>query len=157
MLFRSSSLLLAVLLVTQAPATLAQDVDLAAEEQQIRELGRQWVEWVAAKDVKAIVDLYAEDGVIMPPNAAQAQGAEAIGAVWESITQLPEVAMSFEPTTIEVAQSGDMAYDIGTYSLSFAADQGRVEDEGKYVVVWVKEGGDWKAAADIFNSNQPLE
>lgn len=158
MAFRTSVLVLAVPLVTQAPMTgLAQDVDLAAEEQQIRELNRQWVEWVAAKDVKAIADLYAEDGLIMPPNATQAEGPEAVGKVWESITQLPEVAMSFEPTTIEIAQSGDMAYDIGTYSLSFAADQGQVEDEGKYVVVWVKEGDDWKVAADIFNTNQPLQ
>lgn len=158
-MFRSPILILASLLVTIAPGTALsqQNVDLAAEEQKIRELNRQWVEWVEAKNVKAIADLYAEDGLIMPPNATQAEGPEAVGKVWESITQLPEVEMSFEPTTIEVAQSGDMAYDIGAYSLSFAGDQGQVEDQGKYVVVWVREGEDWKVAADIFNSNQPLQ
>ena len=40
-----------------------------------------------------------------------------------------------------------MALDRGTYRLG--------EDTGKYVVVWRKIGGEWKAAADIFNSDKP--
>jgi hypothetical protein len=30
-----------------------------------------------------------------------------------------------------------------------------VRDRGKYVVVWRKVRGDWKVAADIFNSDGP--
>ena len=48
-----------------------------------------------------------------------------------------------------------MAYEIGTYTMGLDAPGGRVEDEGKYVVVWTRVGGDWKVAADIFNSNRP--
>jgi hypothetical protein len=33
----------------------------------------------------------------------------------------------------------------------------RAEDESKYVKIWVKGDGDWKVAADIYNSNRPLE
>lgn len=51
------------------------------------------------------------------------------------------------------ASSGDMAYEIGTYTLSFKGDKGPVQDKGKYVVVWKNTGGHWRAAADIFNSN----
>lgn len=57
------------------------------------------------------------------------------------------------PTKIDVSSSGDMAYEIGTYSLNFHGDKGPVQDEGKYVVVWKNVGGAWKAAADIFNTN----
>jgi ketosteroid isomerase-like protein len=46
-----------------------------------------------------------------------------------------------------------MAADIGTYDLSFDGKSGRVQDKGKYVVVWRKIGGEWKAVADIFNTN----
>jgi hypothetical protein len=36
------------------------------------------------------------------------------------------------------------------------APKGKVlTDTGKYVVVWRKVGGEWKAAADIFNSDLP--
>ena len=48
-----------------------------------------------------------------------------------------------------------MAYEIGTYALGFRGDKGLVQEKGKYVVVWKKVGGTWKAAADIFNSDGP--
>jgi ketosteroid isomerase-like protein len=31
---------------------------------------------------------------------------------------------------------------------------GRIEDDGKYVVVWRKTGKGWQVAADIFNSSR---
>lgn len=46
-----------------------------------------------------------------------------------------------------------MAYEIGTCKLAFDGPKGRIKDNGKYVVVWTKASGEWKAAADIFNSN----
>jgi ketosteroid isomerase-like protein len=69
---------------------------------------------------------------------------------------LKAFALTFEPTRIAVAQAGDVAYDIGTYSLAFDGGQGPVRDRGKYVVVWRKVSGDWKVAADIFNSDGPV-
>jgi len=67
------------------------------------------------------------------------------------------VNLTFAPTSIVVASGGDMAYDIGTYNLSFDSDKGPVKDAGKYVVVWKKVDGDWKVAAGIFNSNGPAK
>ena len=134
-----------------------QKSDQQGAEQQIRKLDRQWVEAVKNKDAGAIADLYAEDGVLMPPNAQLAQGRDAIRDAWEGMLQLPNFSLQFEPTRIETAEAGDMAYEIGTYNLSFKPAPGEVEDAGKYVVVWTKEEGDWKAAADIFNSNMPLQ
>ncbi len=32
----------------------------------------------------------------------------------------------------------------------------RAEDQGKYVVVWRKDQGVWKIAADIINSDKPI-
>jgi hypothetical protein len=28
-----------------------------------------------------------------------------------------------------------------------------VSDEGKYIVIWTNVGGEWRIAADIYNSN----
>jgi len=135
----------------------AEEVDREAEADRIRELSRQWVEAVKTGDVDTIAGLYTEDGLIMPPDAPQGQGAEAVKAFWAEVAAMPKVSVTFAPTTVEVAEAGDMAYDIGTYQLSFEGDEGPVEDRGKYVVVWVKEGGAWRAAADIFNSDGPQD
>lgn len=132
---------------------LAQTADLAAEEQNIQTLDEQWVATVAKKDAAATADFYAADGAILPPDAPLAQGREAIAAVWQSLYDLPDFQLTFAPTQIVVAQAGDVAYDIGTYSLGFSGDQGPVSDQGKYVVVWKRVDGAWKVAADIFNSN----
>jgi ketosteroid isomerase-like protein len=48
-----------------------------------------------------------------------------------------------------------MALDRGTYKLAIAPKGTAQTDTGKYVVVWRKIGSEWKAAADIFNSDRP--
>jgi len=137
-------------------AACAPAVDYAAEEQRIRDLDQRWVEAVAAGDAATIVTFYAEDGYFMAPNQPQAHGREAIQAAWAGLFQLPNARLTFGPTEIGTAKAGDLAYDIGTYNLAFDGPAGRVEDNGKYVVVWEKtDAGEWKVLADIFNSNQP--
>lgn len=139
----------ALLLVVGAPARAHSNAE------QIRELGAEWVAAVAAGDIEAIANIYTPDAVFMPPNAPQSEGREAIGEAWRGLLALPGFALTFGATRIEVSASGDLAYDVGAYWFGFNTDAGRVNDEGKYVVVWKKLGGKWKAAADIFNSNLP--
>jgi ketosteroid isomerase-like protein len=129
--------------------------DRAADAQRIRELGVAWVAAVGAKDIAAIQNFYTTDALFMAPNAPPAQGRQAIGEVWRGLLQLPGIVMTFGATRIEVSESGDLAYDVGAYALGFDSESGRVNDNGKYVVVWKKVEGTWKAVADIFNSNLP--
>jgi len=147
------AMLAACALVVVSHGANAQSVDLAAEADAIRALDVEWVAAVAAQDAAATANFYASDGAILPAGAPMAQGTEAVAAVWQSFFDLEGFALTFAPTTIEVSASGDMAYDVGTYALSFDTDQGQVQDSGKYVVVWTKADGAWKVAADIFNSN----
>ena len=69
---------------------------------------------------------------------------------------LPGVSLSFVPTSIEVAKSKDMAYDVGTYELKLNDPQGNPTTQiGKYVVVWKKQADkQWKVVADIFNPDK---
>src|SRR5581483_10729098 len=110
---------------------------------------------VAAKDLAGTVAFYAEDGVLMAPGGPPAEGTAAITEGWRGILGLPNGSLSFTPTRVSVATSRDLAYETGSYSLAFDGPKGRVQDEGKYVVVWKKAHGHWKAAADIFNTNLP--
>ena len=131
--------------------------DQAADAQRIRELTVVWVAAAAEKDIDKIVDLYAEDGYFMASNAPPVQGREAIGEAWSGLLGLPGITITFGATRIDVSSSGDLAMDLGTYALGFDTETGRVNDHGKYVVVWKRVDGEWKVAADIFNSNLPAE
>ena len=136
-------------------AACAPTVDRAAEEQAIRDLDREWVAAVAAGDTLAIANFYAEDSYFMPPNAPRVDGRGAIRGAWAEMLQSPNVSLTFAPTDIVIAEAGDMAYDIGTYNLGLDGPDGRIEDTGKYVVVWRKVNGEWKVMVDMFNSDNP--
>ena len=158
MITRIGTLKAAVLVLTLLLALATGEAgDRVAEAQRIRELGSAWVAAVGAKDIAAIQNFYAPDAQFLAPNAPPAQGHEAIGEAWRGLVQLPGLVMTFGATRIEVSESGDLAYDVGTYALGFDSESGRVNDNGKYVVVWKKVGGEWKAVADIFNSNLPAK
>jgi ketosteroid isomerase-like protein len=84
-----------------------------------------------------------------------ARGRAAFAEFWRGTLELPALDFRFEPQAIKVAEAGDLAYDIGTYSLGYGAAEDRVQDRGKYLVVWEKVGGEWKVMVDIDNSDLP--
>ncbi len=136
-------------------ATTAAAVDTAADEQAIRGHVDRWLQLVKAKDAAGISQIYTEDGAVMAPNAPIGKGRAAIQQTWASMMGTPGFDLTFAPEQIVVAGSGDMALDRGTYRMTIAPGGKPQRDTGKYVVVWRKVGGDWKAAADIFNSDVP--
>ena len=130
-----------------------QSVDPAAEEQKIRALDQQWVAAVAAKDAAAVANFYASDGALLAVGAPAANGTDAIAAAWKGLLSLKNLSLTFLPTKVSVSTAGDLAYEVGSYALAFDSDKGPVKDQGKYVVVWKKVDGSWKAAADIYNTD----
>lgn len=133
----------------------AAGVTSAADEEAIRGQVARWLKLIESKDSAAIAQLYTEDGAVMPPNATIGKGRGAIQQTWAAMFQTPGFDLTFVPEQIVVSSSGDMALDRGTYRLAVTLDGTEQIDTGKYVVVWRKVGGEWKAAADIFNSDLP--
>lgn len=130
-------------------------VDLASEESAIRELDRQWAQAAARRDTAAFLGFYADDATLVMPNAPPAIGRAAIRSRTLELFALPNLSLSFEPTSISVARSGDLAYDLGSYRSSFDGPQGRVEDAGRYTTVWRKIDGRWRAVSDMVVSTNP--
>jgi uncharacterized protein (TIGR02246 family) len=122
------------------------------DKQQIMKNDEAWLKTVATKDPKAIAEFYSEDGAILAPGMPIAKGRSAVEAAWKGLVGMKDFSLTFSPSLVDVAQSGDIAYEIGTYELGFTTDK-PVHDKGKYVVVWKKSGDDWKVMADIFNSD----
>ena len=161
LLFSVAALLLTACQEGKTPANDARAVnntaavDTGADEQAIRGHVDHWLRLVKAKDAAGIAELYAEDGAVMPPNAPIGKGRAVIQQTWASMMATPGFGLNIVPEQIIVSSSGDMALDRGTYSLTVAPGGTAMTDTGKYVVVWRKIGSEWKAAADIFNSDLP--
>lgn len=121
--------------------------DTAAEASEIARLESEWSAMFGAGDLDGITDLLTEDTVLIMPGTPPIVGIddvrEATRAMLESDDQV-----SWRSLHALVAPSGDMAYDYGTATTVLA--DGTVI-EGYYMVVWVKEDGRWKVAADMFN------
>jgi uncharacterized protein (TIGR02246 family) len=161
LLLSVAALLLPACQADQKPASNTAEVnstaalDTGADEQAIRGQVDHWLQLVKAKDAAGIAALYAEDGAVMPPNGPIGKGHAAIQQTWASMMGTPGFDLTFVPEQIIVSSSGDMALDRGTYKLAVAPNGTAQTDSGKYVVVWRKVDGEWKAAADIFNSDLP--
>jgi ketosteroid isomerase-like protein len=128
---------------------------LAEHEQVIRRTNEQWLRLIKDGNAKAVAQLYAPDGAIMPPGAPKAQGPSDVEKVWGGLMKMPGFALTFRADDITIAAAGDMALDRGTYRLTTSGPNGPTQDIGKYVVVWRNIDGTWKIAADIFNSDGP--
>lgn len=153
-MIRETPILLLAAVVAAACATTPR-VDVASEESAIRAVNRRMEQGVASRNADAIAQLYATDAVFMAPNAPAARGQSAIRGMWAEFLTAPNIALSLTPTKIDVANSGELATDVGNYTLSYTGDQGPVTDRGKYMVQFRKVGSEWKIAHDIFNSDLP--
>lgn len=105
----------------------------------------------ARGDTKAVSELYAEDAVVMAPNAATIFGRRAIQEYWQNARDAGVARLSTK--TVEVSGTGgDTTYEAGTYVLYDTA--GKEIDDGKYIVIWRREGTPWRLYRDIWNSNR---
>lgn len=130
--------------------------DSRADENAIRQADLDWSKAAAGKDIEKVLSYYAEDGAVYPPNAPMAAGKPAIRVAWTGMINLPGFGISWAPSRVEAAKSGDVGWSTGTYNLTLNVPGTPANDHGKYVVVWKKQSdGNWKVVADIFNSDVP--
>jgi uncharacterized protein (TIGR02246 family) len=138
-------------------AAAAPKVDKQAEEQVIRDIGRKWEQMFANRDTSGIAALFADDGYEMPPNTKAMKGPDEVRkGVGDMLRTTKDFKLTFAPGTVSVADAGDMAFERGTYKVSFTGPRGKkIEDRGNYVTVWKKVNGQWKVLADINSSELP--
>jgi ketosteroid isomerase-like protein len=132
----------------QAQVNTAPSVDTAAEAEKIKALEAEWSKRFGSGDIEWIMNLHDAGAVQMPPNAPPIVGHEALRTQWEGM--IKNLKASWNPTKVQVAASGDMAYDLGDVTIQ--GPDGPIP--AKYVIVWVREGDEWKIAVDMFSTNQ---
>jgi ketosteroid isomerase-like protein len=102
-----------------------------------------------AKELDKVIGFYVDHSVLMPPNKPLLRGRDTLKAYYGSeIARGGELRMDSE----EVQGHGPLAYDSGTYNLSYA-NGGR--DRGKYVRVLRLMNGNWRTEKTIWSSDLP--
>ncbi|QDA61005.1 YybH family protein [Hymenobacter jejuensis] len=100
-------------------------------------------------DVVAIASLYTKEGSLLPPGSGPITGSEAIASFWKGGMDMGIKQVRLH--SMEVESFGDTAIELGQYRLNGA--EGQQMDYGKYIVMWKKEGNDWKIQRDIWNTS----
>jgi ketosteroid isomerase-like protein len=105
-------------------------------------------------DVETILEAYAPDAVVLPPNSPAVQGIPAIRQLWESLLAAGYRNASFELDEIE--NWGEVALAIGRYSVQVPTKSGYLEvDRGKYVGHWRRmPNGQFRATVSMWYSDR---
>ena len=125
-------------------------------QQAIKDTNARFVEAFNRGDMASVAAVYTEDAKLLPPNGQMISGRQGIQEFWNGARQMGVRDPILE--TVAVEHSGDLAYEIGAYTLKIQPEGGQATtDRGKYVVVWKRQAdGSWKWAVDIWNTNSPL-
>jgi uncharacterized protein (TIGR02246 family) len=102
-------------------------------------------------DAAGIAELYTVDAMLLPPGSDFVKGKKAIQDFWKGVIDMGIREAKLD--IVEVEHHGDAAIEVGQYKLS--GDGGVLVDQGKYIVIWKQEDGQWKLHRDIWNSSQP--
>jgi uncharacterized protein (TIGR02246 family) len=142
--------------VAQAPTPAPTDTR-AQDEAAIRAAADDWGKAIEAKNLDQTVAFYADDAWVYPQNAPVAKTAEQRRAVWAEFFSTPGAEnMEGDITRVDVARSGDLAVEFGTFAMTMNDKKGKpVTENEKYVVTWKKQAdGKWKVIADIWNTDK---
>jgi uncharacterized protein (TIGR02246 family) len=147
---RSSTALsaVAVLILAQAGSATAAPENVRAS---IEAGNKAFTAAVARGDAAAVAALYTNTAQALPPGAEIAQGREAIQKAFQGAIDAGVKDLTL--TILEVEPHGDTATEVGTWAVK--GKDGATVDHGKYIVIWKKEGGQWRLHRDIWNSSTP--
>ena len=139
------------------PAAEAPAVDLAAEAQAVRDRSAAWLQMSHAKDISGLVnDIYTANAVSMFDGEVR-KGSAVIRASEETRLAPPDQTFSWSATDVQVAKSGDLAYELGSFWFDTDGAGEQPVISGEYVVVWTKADGTWRVAVESSTAVKPPE
>lgn len=106
-----------------------------------------------AGDAAGLAALYTSDAIVMPPNMERITGRDRIRALWQNFFDAGVTSIDLH--TDELRFAGIYATEVGAFTLGAPDGKGgKLEVEGKYIVVWRKEhDGSWRLHRDIWNND----
>jgi uncharacterized protein (TIGR02246 family) len=139
-----------------APAPTSVDTR-AQDEAAIKATAEEWGKAIEDKNLDQTLSYYAADAWVYPQNAPVAKTADQRRSVWAAFFATPGASdMEGNIMRVEVARSGDLAVEYGTFAMTMNNKKGKpITEDEKYVTTWKKQAdGKWKAIADIWNTDK---
>src|SRR5450432_630762 len=120
-------------------------------ESLIRGLTQDFVTAFNTGNYDQVAVLFAPDGVFMAPHYEPTYGPASVERLVRQLGENGYEDLRLESTRVDF--SGDMAMEIGRYTVAVRQDNGTiVPDRGKFVKVWRRLGA-WLIVADCWSSN----
>jgi ketosteroid isomerase-like protein len=120
-------------------------------QSQIRGLTQDLVTSFNTGNYDQVAAMYSPDCVFMAPNHDPSHGPKETERLFRRLADAGLEDLRLE--TLRVESSGDMAMEVGRYSVAIHQTNGTtVADRGKYLKVW-RRLGTWLIVADCWNSN----
>ena len=128
------------------PACSQPGIDVPAEKAILEQSTVGLAAAEAERDLDRVMSYWAEDAVAHIEGMPEVKGKSAIRELMGSMLSSFK---EFEGTTtrLQMAGSGDLAYEYGVNRLVFAAEEADLLVMGKYLAVWTKVDGIWRIAA----------
>ena len=120
------------------------------QRHEIHQATRRFLRLFAANDVGGIAGCYTEDAQMLVSNMNVISGRSAIESVFK-FTAGEGHTLEFQTHDLEVYDATAVA--VGRYIRR--RGDGSLFDDGKYMVVWKRIGGQWKIHRDMFNTSLP--
>lgn len=114
--------------------------------------GTRWMESFNNENADGLASLYADDAVMLPPNAPAVFGRDAIRASFRELFAAQDLKVEIE--ALETVVDGTLAYVGGRYRMW--TDDGTLVDRGKFMEIWRAVNGRWLIHRDIHNSSLPI-
>lgn len=109
-------------------------------------------------DAARVARMYAERATVLPPGSEMVQEREAIQKFWQAAIDAGLKNLSLKSVRVDEYGGGEAAREIGRFSFDAPAPQGGASAvNGKYVVLWRKNGGEWQLDTDIWNLSKSPE
>jgi len=141
----------AVILIAVSQLYAQSEADLKA---MFNDMNKKFSQMMIDNHLEERLSYYAENFISMPSYQPMLRS---IDAMRESHKQQHVMGMkvtAFELTATDVIVEGNIAIEIGTYTISMGMpEMGTMDDHGKYMNVWEKQDGDWKLRADMWNTD----
>ena len=160
----SKLIMLLVLVCMQSCVNSSTQPEVSPEEnaedvkQIIEAKNAKIINWYSEGEIDSVANHFAENSIQFPPNMTPIRGRENFKAAWKQNVQIGQ--WNFSLVTQDVKLCGDLATELGTYTLDFTANENSpipsMSDKGNYVVLWEKIDGDWKVLWDAPVSEMPM-
>jgi uncharacterized protein (TIGR02246 family) len=120
----------------------------------IQNLAQDFVTNFNTGNYDQVAALFAQDGAFMAPHYEPAYGPKAVERLLRQFGDIGYQDLRLE--TVRVETSGDLAMEIGRYTVGIHQADGTIlADRGKYVKSW-RRLGVWLIVADCWSSNLPM-